>query len=99
MLKEGRIVALDRTENLLRAGAELRLALELDSPDLPDFLRSRLKGREGAQFILDLSDYRELESILCGLRVAGIGIRDMSLRQADLEEVFLKMMHAGGEAA
>lgn len=98
MLKEGRIVALDRTENLLRAGAERRLLLELDSPELPVFLRSRLKGRDGRHFILDLPDYGDLETILANLREAGIGVRDMSLGEADLEEVFLKIMHAGVEA-
>jgi ABC-2 type transport system ATP-binding protein len=99
MLKEGRIVALDRTENLLRAGAERRLVLELDPPELPVSLQHRLVAREGARFILDLPDYGELEAILSGLRAAKIGIRDMSLAQADLEEVFLKIMHAGTEAA
>ena len=95
MLKEGRIVALDRTENLLRAGAERRLALELDPPELPVSLQHRLVAREGARFILDLPDYGDLEAILAGLRAAGIGIRDMSLTQADLEEVFLKIMRGG----
>ncbi|MDO9226967.1 MAG: ABC transporter ATP-binding protein [Pseudomonadota bacterium] len=93
MLKEGRVVALDRTENLLRAGAERRLLLELDPPELPVFLQSRLKGRDGRRFILDLPDYGDLEVILANLRAAGIGIRDMSLGEADLEEVFLKIMH------
>jgi ABC-2 type transport system ATP-binding protein len=97
MLKEGRIVALDRTENLLRAGAERRLVLELDTPELPAFLHPRLIGREGTRFVLDLPDYAELESILAGLREAGIAVLDMSLSQADLEEVFLKVMHAGAE--
>ena len=92
MLKEGRIVALDRTENLLRAGAERRLLLELDSPELPAGLRHRLVGRDGVRFVLDLPEYAELETILADLRAAGIGVRDMSLAQADLEEVFLKIM-------
>ncbi|MDP2833695.1 MAG: ABC transporter ATP-binding protein [Pseudomonadota bacterium] len=95
MLKEGRIVALDRTENLLRAGAERRLLLEFDPPELPAFLQSRLKGRDGQRFILDLPDYGDLEAILANLRAAGIGIRNMSLGEADLEEVFLKIMHGG----
>ncbi|MDP2431144.1 MAG: ABC transporter ATP-binding protein [Pseudomonadota bacterium] len=92
MLKEGRIVALDRTENLLRAGADRRLLLELDPPELPAFLQPRLKGRDGQHFILDLPDYGDLEAILANLRAAGIAIRDMSLGEADLEEVFLKIM-------
>ncbi len=95
MLKDGRVVALDRTENLLRAGAERRLTLELDTPELPEFLKARLVGSEGTRFVLDLPDYSELESILAGLRKAGVAVRDMALSQADLEEVFLKVMHAG----
>ncbi len=92
MLKEGRIVAMDRTANLLRAGAERRLVLEVDAEELPAFLAPRIKGREGARYLLDLPDYGELESILAGLRTAGIGVRDMAVRQADLEDVFLKVM-------
>jgi ABC-2 type transport system ATP-binding protein len=94
MLREGRIVALDRTANLLQAGAERRLLLDLDTPDLPDFLRPRLKGRDGNHYVLDLPDYADLEGILAQLRAAGIVIRDLALRQPDLEEVFLKIMHA-----
>ena len=94
MLREGQIVALDRTANLLQAGAERRLLLDLDTPDLPDFLRSRLQGRDGNHYVLDLPDYADLEGILSQLRAAGIGIRDLALRQPDLEEVFLKIMHA-----
>lgn len=95
MLKEGSIVALDRTASLLNAGAERRLLLELDAPELPEFLRVRLKGREGDHYVLDLPDYGDLEGILAQLRVLSIPIRSLALRQADLEEVFLKVMHAG----
>ncbi|MEW5770451.1 MAG: ABC transporter ATP-binding protein [Pseudomonadota bacterium] len=91
MLKEGRIVALDRTANLLRAGPERRLSLELDA-DLPVFLQPRLKGREGTRYLLDLPDYGELEGILAGLREAGVIVRDLAVREADLEDVFLKVM-------
>ncbi len=42
--------------------------------------------------MLDLPDYAELESILACLREAGIGVRDLTVSQADLEEVFLKVM-------
>ncbi len=97
MLKEGRVVALDRTDNLLRAGAERRLLLDLDASELPASLQPLLIGGEGRHFILDLPDYGDLEGILANLREAGIGIRDMSLAQADLEKVFLKIMNATTE--
>lgn len=92
MLKEGRIVALDRTENLLRGGAQRRLLLELDTDELPQTLHPRLLGRQGMRFTLDLPDLAEIEGILATLRAAGITVRDMSLGEADLEEVFLKIM-------
>ncbi len=91
MLKEGRIVALDRTANLMRAGAERRLELEIDA-ELPAFLLPRLKGREGKRYFLDLPDYAELEGILAGLRQAGVGVKDLAVGQPDLEEVFIKVM-------
>ncbi len=95
MLKQGRIVALDRTENLLRTGGERRLELELDPARLPEALLPRLAGRDGTRFVLDLPDYTELESILATLREAEIAVRDMTVSQADLEEVFLKVMGSG----
>lgn len=92
MLKEGRIVALDRTENLLRGGAQRRLLLELDTDELPQTLHPRLLSWQGMRFTLDLPDLAEIEGILATLRAAGITVRDMSLGEADLEEVFLKIM-------
>ncbi|MEW5787932.1 MAG: ABC transporter ATP-binding protein [Pseudomonadota bacterium] len=95
MLKEGRIIALDSTANLLRAGGERRLSLDLVPPALPASLAARLTGRAGERFILDLPEFAELEGILATLREAGITVRDMSVSQADLEEVFLRFMRDG----
>ncbi|NTV95435.1 MAG: ABC transporter ATP-binding protein [Thiobacillus sp.] len=92
MLKDGRIVALDRTVNLLRSEEERRLELVLSSPVLPDGLAGRLIDRDGRRFVLALPEYGELEAILAELRRHDIRVEQMSLRQADLEEVFLKVM-------
>ncbi len=91
MLKEGHIVALDRTANLLQSGSERHLELVLDG-ELPDFLRPRLRGREGERYLLALPDYGELEGILAGLRQVGVGVQDLALGKPDLESVFLKVM-------
>jgi ABC-2 type transport system ATP-binding protein len=93
MMKDGRIVALDNTASLLQAGAERRLVLDLDAQALPAFLTPRLRGREGGRYLLDLPDYADLEGILAGLRMAGVTVHDMTVRQPDLEEVFLRVMH------
>lgn len=94
MLKEGRIVALDDTANLLHAEEERRLVLRIVG-ELPASLRSRLVERDGQRHVLALPDYAEMEGILGLLRSADIRIEDMALRQADLEEVFLKVMGQG----
>ncbi len=91
MLKDGRVVALDRTANLLRTGAERRLELRLMPAMLPESLSRRLIERRGERFVLAMPDYTELEHVLAELRRAGIRIEEMELRQADLEDVFMKL--------
>jgi ABC-2 type transport system ATP-binding protein len=95
MLKEGRIVALDRTANLLHSDQERRLELTLSCERLPDSLRGRVISQDGHRFVLALPEYGELEAILAELRGQAIGVTEMNLRQADLEEVFLKVMGQG----
>jgi ABC-2 type transport system ATP-binding protein len=92
MLKEGRIVALDHTTNLLHSQEERRLELRLSTETLPAALLDRLVQQDGNRFVLALPQYEELEAILADLRQAGIRLEEMNLRQADLEEVFLKVM-------
>jgi ABC-2 type transport system ATP-binding protein len=41
---------------------------------------------------LRLADYAELESMLAALREARITIIELSLQEADLEQVFLRIM-------
>jgi len=92
MLKEGRIVALDRTANLLHSEEERRLELRLATESLPESLLGRVVQQDGRRFVLALPEYGDLEAILADLRQAGIRVEEMNLRQADLEEVFLKVM-------
>ncbi len=95
MLRDGRIVALDRTASLLHGEAERRLELRLVG-ELPASLRARLIRRDGTRHVLALPDLAELETVLAGLREARVGVEAMTLRQADLEEVFLRVMGQGG---
>jgi ABC-2 type transport system ATP-binding protein len=95
MLKEGRIVALDHTANLLHSDEERRLELTLSSETLPEGLRGRQLSQAGNRFVLALPDYGDLEGILVELRGHGIRVEQMNLHQADLEEVFLKVMGQG----
>jgi ABC-2 type transport system ATP-binding protein len=102
MLKAGRIVALDSTENLLATFSGLHLRLRLDHGVLPEALAARAlafdaasdAGRDGARVTLKLRDYTELEQLLAELRHAGIAIAEFELQPPDLEEVFMRVMHA-----
>jgi ABC-2 type transport system ATP-binding protein len=90
MLKAGKIVALDTTQNLLSSFAGLTVRLSAES--LPPEWRARVLRGEGANYLLSLADYAELERLLASLRERGIGIADLSLQEADLEQVFLRIM-------
>ena len=92
MLKAGRIVALDRTANLLRADAQRRVELRLSPSRLPAALQPRLAGEKEGAFLLNLHDYAELEGMLAEIRQAGVQIESFCVRQPDLEEVFIQTM-------
>ena len=97
MLKQGSIVALDRTESLLHRYAGARLQLRLSGAPLPAALAS-LRIAEGPApapagiETLRIDRYADLESVLATLREAGCTIDEMDLQRTDLEEVFVRLM-------
>jgi ABC-2 type transport system ATP-binding protein len=97
MLKNGRVVALDRTSALLAGTASTMLRFKLDTP-LPASLapQSRITGR-----IVQVKahDAREVEQILGVLREAGAQPEDLEIGRADLEDVFLEIMQADAMAS
>ena len=92
MLKQGRVVALDSTQNLLASvsGAHVRLRLHPDT--LPTTLAPLRTAQEGGTQTLALRDYGELEGVLGQLRGAGATVLEMELLKPDLEEVFVQIM-------
>ena len=94
MLKRGKVVALDTMKNLLNSVAACRVKLRL-SGGLPAALSPQLVEQTDDAFILALSSYPALEAVLAQLREAGISVLEMSLQQADLEEVFLQVVGQG----
>jgi len=94
MLKQGRIVALDTTANLLRrfSGHTLRLRLAPGAA-LPESLRPRLSAESGEEHVFALESCEEIEPLLAGLREAGCRIDDIEIGKPDLEEVFVRVMH------
>ncbi len=94
MLKQGRIVALDTTANLLRrfSGHTLRLRLA-PGVALPESLRPRLSAESGEEHVFALESCEEIEPLLAGLREAGCRVDDIEIGKPDLEEVFVRVMH------
>lgn len=92
MMKQGGIVALDTTANLLSKFAAKNLCITLKSGVLPESLRPLLKKVEGATFTLALTELNQVEFALSELRKAHAEIDDMQLIEADLEDVFLSLV-------
>jgi len=91
MLKDGRIVALDTTRNLLGSFSGLEFRVHLDRESLPAGVPGRVIEADGGQFRLRLANHLELEAALARLREAGASIREMEVHPPDLEEVFLRL--------
>jgi len=92
MLKQGRIVALDTTRNLLQHVSGVRLRLRLLPDALPQALDRYLVSAEGGDRILQLPDCAGVEEVLARLREAQVQVQELEVMQADLEDVFVQMM-------
>ena len=95
MLKQGQVVALDKTSQLLAGKASTMLRFKTDGA-LPAAVaaRSRVTGRSVQAKARDAA---EVESLLAALRQAGVAVEDLEIGRADLEDVFLEIMQQGGE--
>ena len=94
MLKQGNVVALDSTRNLLRRHSGCYVDLRIDPDCMPGAWTARITERlEGGAYRLALRDYDEVESLMAALRCAGVKVQEMELMQPDLEEVFVQIMH------
>jgi ABC-2 type transport system ATP-binding protein len=90
IIKQGRVVALAQTSELLRAASSNVLRFKIDS-ELPPHLadQARITGRI-VQF--PAHNAREIEQYLAAVREAGLVAEDVEIRKADLEDVFLEVM-------
>src|SRR5713101_3482033 len=91
MLKQGRVVALDSTSNLLKRVHHLFLRLRL-SGELPGELRPLEHGSTAGAHVLRLKGYEDVEQILACIRRTGSRIEEMDLMQPDLEDAFVEVM-------
>jgi ABC-2 type transport system ATP-binding protein len=92
MLKQGLIVALDTTRNLLRGVSGVRLRLRLSPDRLPAALAAGVVSHGDSSWILALDHYAQIENVLAGLRAERIEVQELEVLQVDLEEVFVQMM-------
>lgn len=92
MMKQGEIIALDTTANLLSKFPVKNLCVKLSTGSLPPSLLPMLKHGESAMFTLALTDLNQVEFALSELRKANASIEDMQLIEADLEDVFLSLV-------
>jgi ABC-2 type transport system ATP-binding protein len=92
MLKLGKVVALQRTSELLAGTASTMLRFKTDHA-LPATLaqRARVTGRFAQVSARDAAD---VESVLALLREAAVPVEDLEIGRADLEDVFLSIMTA-----
>ena len=90
MLKQGKVVALANTSELLKAASSNVLRFKIDS-ELPRALaeKARITGRI-VQF--PAHNANEIEQYLAAIREAGLVAEDVEIRKADLEDVFLDVM-------
>jgi ABC-2 type transport system ATP-binding protein len=97
MLKSGRVVALDRTANLLAATAGSMLRFKTDDLLPADLAaQSRVTGRIAQ---VAAHDAAEVEQVLARLRAAKVRVEDLEIGRADLEDVFLAIMQGGAKVA
>lgn len=92
MMKEGKIVALDSTANLLNKFAGKSLRLTLGDVVLPANIQTLVRHQERGIFTFALSDMAQIEFVLSALRAQQIKVLDMQLNEADLEDVFLSLV-------
>jgi ABC-2 type transport system ATP-binding protein len=92
MLREGRIVALDSTANLLASFSERVLRVKLEGCDMPAPLAALAMAEGGGWWRIPVQDTAHVESALARLREAGATVAGLEVTEPELEEVFVKIM-------
>ncbi|MDO9150302.1 MAG: ABC transporter ATP-binding protein [Methylotenera sp.] len=92
MMKQGKIVALDSTANLLNKFSGKHLRLTLGNVSLPQDVARLVRHVENGIYTFALTDMIQIEFVLTSLRASGIKVIDMQLNEADLEDVFLSLV-------
>jgi ABC-2 type transport system ATP-binding protein len=104
ILNRGRIVALDRKEQLLARGIGRRLRLRVATATvlaaLPATLAPNVKRRDGTLIEFELMrDDGSVIAALDALRAAGAVVTDVHTESADLEDVFIELTRSPAPAS
>ena len=93
MMDQGKVVALDKTRNLLKRFSAKNLNLRLDFKDkkIPVSVQKFIQSTDHNFITFLLEEIAEVEFIMSELKKSKIKILDMELTNSDLEKVFLKL--------
>ena len=93
MMDQGKIVALDKTKNLLKrfSAKNLNLRLDLKDKKIPASVQKLMKNLDQHSISFLIEEITEVEFIISELKKSKIKILDMELTNSDLENVFLKL--------
>jgi ABC-2 type transport system ATP-binding protein len=92
MMKDGRIVALDSTANLLASFSERVLRVKLEAGMLPAELAASARAEPGGWWRIPIEDVAHVENALALMREAGARLASLEVAEPELEEVFLRIM-------
>jgi ABC-2 type transport system ATP-binding protein len=93
MLKQGKLVALERTSDLLSMASSSVIRFKLDTALPPDLAaQARVTGRIVQ---LPAPNAEAVEAILAQVRAHGGVAEQVEIRPADLEDVFISVMERG----
>ena len=103
ILKQGRIVALDRTATLMARGIGRRMSLRVTAAEpiaaLPEALEVLVQQRDSHGLLLQFSrDQYGIVEVLDRLRAAGVIVSDIETEAADLEDVFIELTSGAARA-
>ena len=93
MMDQGKVVALDKTRNLLKrfSAKYLNLRLDLKGKKIPASIQRLMQTTDQNFVTFLLKDITAVELIISELKKSKIAILDMELKNSDLENVFLKL--------
>ena len=101
IINHGKLIANEPTRTLLAQAREKAVEVTVDRdissiPDLPCFEKAERKGDRTIVITFDKGKVNAGE-VLTALQGTGLGIVDVSTREADLEDVFLNLTTAGAD--